>query len=412
MAPPCGPRAATPWASSGPVFVPPDRLFFSSANDGGAFLLKVKVEGGKASAEEVWRNAVLKNHFHASVEADGLLFGFDNATLKLWTPPPAPRKWAARGFGKGAVVEADGLLFILADDGRMALAERTAEGFRQKGLFQAMTGKSWTAPTVAAGRLFLRDFDEIVAYDIQAGEEPPDEIVIPSAALPARAPPLSPWSLLPALGATPAPGRRRSRRRPAPLRGGARRGGRLERGRNPVGHRHLRLVQPPRALQARDAAAEPVAFRDLEPGRRHLVGARRKGPYWIYPAYSSPPWPVRTPTPSDAIMDRWALLEPPLLGARAKGHQVALLGRGDIDGTPTIELELTLQSGAKEKWHLDAGTYLETAVDATVTDFTQSGAPMNERSYPSDFRKVGKIVIPFKVERNTSPAIRCSRSPT
>ncbi len=31
-----------------------------------------------------------------------------------------------------------------------------------------MTGKSWTAPTVAGGRLYLRDFDEIVAYDIQA----------------------------------------------------------------------------------------------------------------------------------------------------------------------------------------------------------------------------------------------------
>lgn len=166
---------STLWTSRGyatglasPVFVAPDKLFFSSANDGGGFLLQVKVEGGKATATEVWRNAVLKSHFHSAVEADGLLFGFDNATLKCVDAATGTQKWAARGFGKGSVVEADGLLFILADDGRMALADKTAEAFRQHGEFQAMTGKSWTAPTVAGGRLYLRDFDEIVAYDLAA----------------------------------------------------------------------------------------------------------------------------------------------------------------------------------------------------------------------------------------------------
>ena len=151
-----------------PVFVGPDKLFFSSANDGGGFLLRVKVEAGKSSVEEVWRNTVLKSHFHSAVAADGLLFGFDNATLKCVEVETGSQKWASRGFGKGSVIEADGLLFILADDGRLILAEKTAEAFRQKGLFQAMTGKSWTAPTVAGGRVYLRDYDEIVAYDIAA----------------------------------------------------------------------------------------------------------------------------------------------------------------------------------------------------------------------------------------------------
>lgn len=150
------------------VFVAPDKVFFSSANDGAGFLLRVKTEGGKQVVEEVWRNAVLKSHFHSAVLADGLLFGFDNATLKCVDAATGTQKWAARGFGKGSVIEADGLLFILSDDGRMALAEKTGEAFRQISSFQALTGKTWTAPTVAAGRLYARDFDEIVAYDIQA----------------------------------------------------------------------------------------------------------------------------------------------------------------------------------------------------------------------------------------------------
>jgi outer membrane protein assembly factor BamB len=157
-----------PQGLAGGVLVAPDKIFFSSANDGTGFLLRVKTDGGKQVVEEVWRNAVLKSHFHSAVAADGLLFGFDNATLKCVDAETGAQKWAARGFGKGSVIEADGRLYILSDDGRMALAEKTGEAFRQIGSFQALTGKTWTAPTVAAGRLYLRDFDEIVAYDIQA----------------------------------------------------------------------------------------------------------------------------------------------------------------------------------------------------------------------------------------------------
>lgn len=151
-----------------PVWVAPDKLFVSSANDGAGFLLKVKVEGGKVAVEELWRNAVLKSHFHAAIAVDGLLIGFDNATLKCVDAATGTQKWAARGFGKGSVIEADGQLIVLADDGRVAIAPVSAEAFVSKGEFQATTGKSWTAPTVAGGRLFVRDFDEIVAYDIAA----------------------------------------------------------------------------------------------------------------------------------------------------------------------------------------------------------------------------------------------------
>jgi hypothetical protein len=134
-------------------------------------------------------------------------------------------------------------------------------------------------------------------------------------------------------------------------------------------------------------------------GGATLWARDEKGPYWINPAYGNPPWPVRTSQPSIAMMDRLSWFEPALLGAKAKGHQVKLVGRTEIDGIQVIELELTLASGAKEKWFLDASTYLEAVIDATIVDFTQSGDAMNERSFFSDFRKVGKIVIPFNVEK-------------
>lgn len=132
---------------------------------------------------------------------------------------------------------------------------------------------------------------------------------------------------------------------------------------------------------------------------RALYARDEKGPYWIFEAIGTPAWPTRVEAPIDAMIDRWALFEPPLLDARAKGHRVELLGRGDIDGAEVIVLELTLASGGKEKWYLDPVSGLEVAIDATIYDYTQTDKPVAERSYPSDFRKVGKIVVPHKVEK-------------
>ncbi len=95
-------------------------------------------------------------------------------------------------------------------------------------------------------------------------------------------------------------------------------------------------------------------------------------------------------------MDRWALLEPPLLDAQAKGNQVALLGRGDIDGAPTIELDLTFPSGAKEKWHLDANTYLELAIDATVRRLHPGRRADERKGLPERFPQGGQDPDPLQ----------------
>lgn len=136
-------------------------------------------------------------------------------------------------------------------------------------------------------------------------------------------------------------------------------------------------------------------------GGRALFARDEKGPYWIFAALGTPAWPTRVenPAPYAAMVDRQALFEPPLMDARAKGHRVELIGRGDIDGTAVIVLELTLASGDQEKWYLDPVSGLEVAIDATIFDFTQTDKPVAERSFPSDFRKVGKIVVPHKVEK-------------
>ena len=59
--------------------------------------------------------------------------GFDNATLKALSGD-GELLWAKRGLGKGTLITADGLLYILSDRGTLVLAEMSPEGFRERGV--------------------------------------------------------------------------------------------------------------------------------------------------------------------------------------------------------------------------------------------------------------------------------------
>lgn len=149
-----------------PLFVSPDRVFLSAGHDATGIMLRFQLVDGQPQVEEVWRTPRMKNHFNTSIVVDDHLYGFDNATLKCLDAANGEQRWAHRGFGKGSLIAADGLLIILGDDGQVALAEISPEAYREHSRFQALTGKAWTPPTLAQNRLYLRDQDEIACFDL------------------------------------------------------------------------------------------------------------------------------------------------------------------------------------------------------------------------------------------------------
>ncbi|HEY3175628.1 MAG TPA: PQQ-binding-like beta-propeller repeat protein [Candidatus Polarisedimenticolia bacterium] len=156
-----------PGAIAMPLFVPPNRIFASASDDVGSILIEVTTEQGKGSAREVWTSRTMKNHFNSSVLVGDHIYGFDNASLKCISAASGEQRWVHRGFGKGSLIAADGLLIVLSDQGVLALAEASPEAYLEHGRLQALTGKTWTAPTLAGGRLYLRDQDEIVSLDLR-----------------------------------------------------------------------------------------------------------------------------------------------------------------------------------------------------------------------------------------------------
>jgi outer membrane protein assembly factor BamB len=160
-----------PWprgeTHASPLFVAPDKIFASGAEGVGGALIRVAKKDGETQVEEVWTTRFMRNHFSSSIVHDGHIFGFDNATLKSISVDDASLAWAKRGLGKGSLIYADGKLFVLSDRGQLLMVEATPEGYVERGSVQALEGRSWTAPTLSNGRLYLRNHTEMVVYDLK-----------------------------------------------------------------------------------------------------------------------------------------------------------------------------------------------------------------------------------------------------
>ena len=150
-----------------PVFVPPDKIFVSAAYDIGAVLLQIGAQGDSVSVREVWKSRVMSNHFHSSVLLGDYLYGFDNGTLKCIEVETGTEKWGKRRLGKGSLIYADGMLIVLGERGQLVLVEANPQQYVELARHQALSGRSWTPPTLADGKLYLRNQTELLCLKMK-----------------------------------------------------------------------------------------------------------------------------------------------------------------------------------------------------------------------------------------------------
>jgi outer membrane protein assembly factor BamB len=129
------------------------QVFISTGYNYGCALL----DFADGKPREVWRNKTMRNHFNACVLMGGHLFGFDEGTLKCIDWATGSQKWEQDGLGKGSLIAADGKLVILSERGELAIAEASASGYKELSRSQVLSGKCWTSPAIAEGRIYCRN---------------------------------------------------------------------------------------------------------------------------------------------------------------------------------------------------------------------------------------------------------------
>ena len=146
-----------------------NKVFFSSAYGTGGGLLDLTVQNGLVRTKEVYFTRSMNNHHGGVVLVDGYLYGFNDSILTCLEFATGKMMWRDRSVGKGSVTVADGSLYIQSEDNLFGLADATPSGYREKGRFRIPDKglPSWAHPAISDGRLYVRNQDTVIAYDIR-----------------------------------------------------------------------------------------------------------------------------------------------------------------------------------------------------------------------------------------------------
>ncbi|GIW99123.1 MAG: polyvinyl alcohol dehydrogenase [Pirellulaceae bacterium] len=152
-----------------------DLVFFTAGYGlGGALLRQIPRDQGDIAIEEIYPNKQdLQNKHGGVVRLGDYIYGDTDARgipfcAKLLTGEVV---WKGRGSGResASVVAADGKLFLHYADGTMSIAKASPEAFEELSAFKVPgTGNrpSWAHPVVLDGKLYLREDNRVLCYDV------------------------------------------------------------------------------------------------------------------------------------------------------------------------------------------------------------------------------------------------------
>lgn len=137
-----------------------DQLFISTGYNRGCSLFDI----GEGTLTPVYQHRKFSNHMANSVLIDGHVYGFDgNAHFGPETIFVCMRLsdgeiiWRHRGLHCGTVTAADGKLIVLSEKGELNIAPASTDGFEPIATQPVLSGKCWTVPVLANGRIYCRN---------------------------------------------------------------------------------------------------------------------------------------------------------------------------------------------------------------------------------------------------------------
>jgi outer membrane protein assembly factor BamB len=133
---------------------------------------------GSNYPSDTYENKVMKNHHGGVIKVGEHLYGYsDGVGWVCQDFMTGELVWnEKKALGKGAIAYADKRFYCQGEgDGRIILIEATPKGWKTHGEFtinpqtkkRNPKGRVWTHPVICDGKLYLRDQEYILCYDIQ-----------------------------------------------------------------------------------------------------------------------------------------------------------------------------------------------------------------------------------------------------
>jgi outer membrane protein assembly factor BamB len=152
-------------------------VFAASAYGRGGGLVRLPAANASGKPQELYFTKQMKNHHGGVVLVDGCLYGANggNGEQRIYALvcldfKTGDVKWESREAGKGSLAYADGRLYYRNENGPMLLVEANPKRYVERGRFtppDCTKHNVWAHPVIANGRLYLRDQDVLLSYDIK-----------------------------------------------------------------------------------------------------------------------------------------------------------------------------------------------------------------------------------------------------
>jgi outer membrane protein assembly factor BamB len=168
-----------------PVVLGGGHLLLTGGYGGGSMLLKLSKEGAKFSTSIVWRFKESKEFAteqHTPIPYKGYLYAVlpkdagAVASQLVCVDSSGKRVWESgreNRFGLGPYLIADGLIFVLSEEGQLTIAEATADGYKPLATANVFNGKAeeaWAPMALAGGRLIVRDLHRLICLDVSKAQ--------------------------------------------------------------------------------------------------------------------------------------------------------------------------------------------------------------------------------------------------
>ena len=156
-----------------PVVAGEGKIFFSGGYNAGALMLQLRENDGKFEPKTLFR--LTAKQFSSEQQTpllfNGYLYGVRQQDKQLACLDLNGKEIWNSGrekFGSAPYMIADGMIFVMNDDGQLATVEATPKGFKALARAHVIENgyESWGPMAMVAGRLIVRDMTRMVCLKV------------------------------------------------------------------------------------------------------------------------------------------------------------------------------------------------------------------------------------------------------
>jgi outer membrane protein assembly factor BamB len=156
-----------------------DNLVYVTSGYGvGDDLFRIDVSTSEFKAEKVYANKVIINHHGGVILYQGDVYGYcdghgDKGGWTCQKLTDGNALWQDKKLGKGSIGYADGHFYLRAEGGpgTIVLIDASPDGYKERGRFDPPDRsrlEAWPHPIIAGGKLYIRDQNVLLCYDVKA----------------------------------------------------------------------------------------------------------------------------------------------------------------------------------------------------------------------------------------------------